>query len=173
MIDNIDKVIFGILGIYGIILLIGGILISNGEYNCEIENKLHNSADVCIFIGTILSTLFIAFLSFMLLLKTKKLPESSKVLLFRHPAIIMLCITAVASIVSISLGAVSKNGIKDEQDKENSCYSAEAGSALILWSGIIYLLLILTLALIKFMNKKKKKGSGNKSNSNSKSKSKF
>ncbi len=181
MINSVDLLIIISLGIYGIILLSGGIVVSNGEYNCDVEKSVSNSAITSIFLGTMLVTLFLCFASLGVFAKTKGIKDN--VVIFKSPTYIAIGIVIVTSIISISLGGVIVNGIEDgnedeedgnedeedgnekdgnedEEDKE-SCNLVKYGGNIILWTGIILLIMISVLGLIKlyqqYINKSKKK----------------
>ncbi len=162
MINSIDLLIILCLGIYGIILLSGGIIVSNGEYNCNVEKSVSNSTITSIFLGTMLATLFLCFTSLGIFVKTKGIND--KTVIFKSPVYISIAIVIITSIISISLGSVILNGIKDDEDEDEdedeetkSCNLIKYGGNIILWTGIVLVIIISILGLIKLYQQYVKK----------------
>jgi hypothetical protein len=157
-INTVDLLIIICLGIYGIILLSGGIYVSSNEYTCTVENSVSNATITSIFLGTALVTLFLCFASLGAFTKRKGINENF--VLFKSPTYIAVGIVFVSSIIAISLGAVIVNGIKEEetQDEEEkkACDKVKYGGNIILWTGILLLLTIVALGSVKIYNQYKK-----------------
>jgi len=177
MINSVDLLIILYLGIYGIIILSGGILISNGEYDCDVEKSTSHSAITSIFLGTMLITLFLCFISLGIFSKTKGIKEN--IILFNSPLYLSIAIGIITSIISISLGTIilnnlDKNDDEDDEDEKNlknkknkentSCNLIRYGGNLIFWTGIVSITIIVILGLMKLYQTyvKKKKLATNK-----------